>query len=125
MPIDQARRHYDLRMIVAVELAPGDARRPAAGSPIVVQARDVTYADAPTPVVAQARGSVGPGPDPQLGTVDLDLPPDAPRRLELWAHVDVDADSRVSRGDFITMAAYPISQADAGASHRVIVKPVP
>jgi uncharacterized lipoprotein YbaY len=111
-------------MIVVVELAPGAQRRPPPGSPIVVQARDVTYADAPTPIVAQARGTVGEAPSSRLAAVELELPWHAPPRLELWAHVDVDDDTRVSLGDFVTTSAHPITESDAGVPHRVVVKPV-
>jgi len=111
-------------MIVVVELAPGAQRRPAPGSPVVVQARDVTYADAPTPVVSQARGTVGEQESETLAAVELELPAHAPARLELWAHVDVDGDARVSMGDFVTMAAYPVTESDSGGPQRVVVKPV-
>ena len=34
-----------------------------------------------------------------------------PDGTTLWAHIDVDRDGRVSKGDFVTVESYPITSA--------------
>jgi hypothetical protein len=116
-------------MRIIVRLFARDDDRPAAGSPIHVQARDTTYEDGPAPVIASAEGCVRgsgeeqpeEGEEPSgvdgskaqgaLDVVELtvDSLPDSAR---VWAHVDVDGDGRLSKGDFVTMFAYPIPATD-------------
>jgi hypothetical protein len=40
---------------------------------------------------------------------------DAPDRpgLTVWAHVDVDGDGRVSKGDWVTVQSYPLPEGEA------------
>jgi hypothetical protein len=101
-----------MKLIVRV-FAQG-ADRPAAGSPIHVQARDTTYEDGPAPVIASAEGCVrepgdvdGSKAQGALDVVELTVD-SLPGSARVWAHVDVDADGRLSKGDFVTMVAYPI-----------------
>jgi hypothetical protein len=111
-------------MIMMVELAiDDDGERPPAGTRIIVEARDTTLIDVAAPVVAEAAGVVQDSGN-RLAALQLDVPEDAPRNLTIWAHVDVDGDDRVSPGDFITTASYPITESDAGAPRRVLVRQV-
>lgn len=111
-------------MRVIVELGAGNGTRPPAGAPVRVQVRDTTYADTVAPVVAETTALVEHEPGGRLGVVELELAPDAPAELTVWAHVDVDEDARVSRGDFVTTASYPVGASDAGTPLRVVVRQV-
>jgi hypothetical protein len=42
-----------------------------------------------------------------------------PGQCTIWAHVDFDGDGRVSRGDFVTEAVYPVPP---GVQPRVTVR---
>ena len=106
-------------MTLTVEIQPEGATRPAQGSPITVQLRDTSLADAPAIVVAEATGVVRQGGE-CLDTVDLTIS-SVPRHATIWVHVDVDRDGRVTKGDYITTASYPL-QTRQGSPMRVIVR---
>jgi hypothetical protein len=107
-----------------VEIAAGGEERPPPGSPVRVEVRDTTYVDTLAPLVSEASGTVEAGESARLGAVQLDVAPDAPSELTVFAHVDVDQDGKVSAGDFITTAAYPLVVSDAGVPTRVLVRKV-
>ena len=85
--------------------------RPPAGSPIHVQARDTTFEDAAAPVIAAVDCAVSDVADGPLAIAELSLE-SLPTSAIVWAHVDVDRDGRLSKGDFVTMQSYPIPGAD-------------
>ena len=99
-------------MKIIVRISTREAERPPSGSPIHVQARDTTFEDAPTPIIASADGVVRDEPDGPLDTVELRLET-LPDSSIVWVHVDVDRDGRLSKGDFVTMVSYPIPAVDA------------
>jgi hypothetical protein len=114
-----------MRFVRAViEISAEGQERPPPGSPVRVEVRDTTYVDTLAPLVAEASGSVEAGRTARLGAVQLDVAPDAPRELTVFAHVDVDQDGTVSAGDFITTAAYPLAVSDAAIPIRVLVRKV-
>lgn len=117
------RYHRSVTLTVVVDVAPGESAPPRSGAPVVLQLRDMTYVDVANPVVAEARTRAG-AHDTPLAAMQLEVPDDAPRNLGLWAHVDVDEDGRVSSGDFVSTAAYPVTASDAGSPMRVFVKRV-
>lgn len=65
-------------------------------------------------VVGEARATTAGGAS--LATVEIDAP-DTPG-LTAWAHVDVDGDGRVSKGDWVTVQSYPVP---GGVAARVAV----
>lgn len=94
-------------MLVVVEVWAEDLERPPEGIPVRVEARDTSLADAPSEVIAAADGTVRGRLGKWLETVELSLPR-VPAVCTIWAHVDVDRDGRVSAGDLITVASYPV-----------------
>ena len=80
------------------------------GSPLRVEVRDTSLADAPAVLVRRVDVTVA-----AAGTVTSVLvpvePADLPDGASVWAHVDVDRDGRVSRGDFLSMESYPVTAA--------------
>jgi hypothetical protein len=106
-------------MVVTVEISAEGRQRPPVGAPIRVEARDTSLADARSTtlrsVIGEVRGRLG----TWLDTVELELDT-LPVECTIWAHVDVDRDGRVSRGDFITMASFPVPRTeDARVAVRV------
>jgi hypothetical protein len=89
-----------------------DGARLPEGCPIRVEVRDTSLEDAPAPTVAEGRGAVGREPGPQLDTIELRIAT-LPRHTTVWVHVDVDGDGRVSPGDYVTTASYPVPAGDA------------
>jgi uncharacterized lipoprotein YbaY len=84
---------------------------------------DVTRADAPARTVAeQAVANVThPGGEGQPVVFTLRLQQRDPRaRYVVRAHVDVNGDGRVSRGDYISAESYPVLT--FGHSNRVVVR---
>jgi hypothetical protein len=109
-------------MILTVAIHSEGPTKPPAGSPVRVQVRDTGLADAPAVVVAEASGVVRTGQGDCLDTVDLTLG-DVPRHATVWAHVDVDRDGRVSKGDYISTMSYPVPSG-LEVRMRVAVRPV-
>ena len=95
-------------MFVIVDISAEGNQRPPLGAPIRVEARDTSLADAPSETVGAADSEVRGQSGSWLDTVELEVPR-LPSQCTVWAHVDVDRDGRVSRGDFITTAAYPVA----------------
>jgi hypothetical protein len=93
--------------------------RPPAGSPVRVEARDMSLADADPEVIGQASGEVVAGYGSRLAVLQI-VPSGRPATSTLWAHVDCDRDGRVSKGDLITTESFPIpSQDDTELTVRV------
>jgi hypothetical protein len=101
--------------VVVQAAEPGD--RPPAGSPLRVEVRDTTYEDALAETVCGIDAAVRDEPGAALAVVELVLPR-RPDVSPIWVHVDVDGDGRVSLGDYVTMASYPVP---AGDGERVAV----
>ncbi|HEX2221327.1 MAG TPA: hypothetical protein VHK06_02265 [Candidatus Limnocylindria bacterium] len=95
-------------VVIVVELRVEGQERPPAGSPVRVELRDTSYADAPAVTLASGTGRVADDGD-ALARVELEVDR-VPDGTTVWAHVDVDGDGRVSSGDFITMASWPVAQ---------------
>lgn len=111
-------------MRVVVEISVEGAERPPDGVPVHVEVRDTTYVDTIAPLVAETTGTVESNSGARLGSVQLDVAPDAPQELTVFAHVDVDGDGSVSAGDFITTMSYPLGRSDAAAPMRLVVRKV-
>ena len=78
------------------------------GSPLKVEIRDTSLQDVAATVLKQVRANV-PRAD-RVTAVPVRLQVDrVPDAATLWAHIDVDGDGRVSKGDFVTVQSYPIT----------------
>ena len=82
------------------------------GSPLRVELRDTSFADAPAVVVKKVETTV-----PKTGrTASLAVAMGVtavPEGSTVWAHVDVDRDGRVSKGDWISVESYPVTSTTA------------
>lgn len=78
-----------------------------AGSRVNVEVRDTSLADAPSVSLKRANANV-----PRAGrTTAIPLSMEiaaVPRGTTVWAHVDVDRDGRVSKGDYVSVESYPV-----------------
>ena len=97
----------DVGILVDVLVDPAGGAPPPPGTPVHVELRDTSLADAPAVVVAAADAVVQPGGGPQLATVELAAGRPA-SGLTVWAHADVDASGDVSVGDFVTTQSHPL-----------------
>ena len=82
--------------------------RPPAGTPVWVQLRDTSVADAPAVVLAEKKTVVQPGNAPVVASVEFEA--DAvPSDTTVWARVAASGDmQRTQPGDFVTMTSYPV-----------------
>jgi uncharacterized lipoprotein YbaY len=94
-------------MKVHVTIVRADGQPLPPGSPVRVEIRDTSLADAPAVMLKRKAARV-----PKTGSmsvaIDLTTVPDG---TTVWVHVDVDRDGRVSRGDFVSVQSYPITDA--------------
>lgn len=70
-----------------------------------VRVVDASLEDAPSIEVATGSISLA-GPGPHAFSIPFTVKPNV--RYVVQAHVDVDGDGQVSKGDFITMESYPV-----------------
>jgi len=80
-----------------------------AGSPITVEIRDTSLADAPAIILHQLRSTV-----PSANTTTMAVPvrlglAAVPDGTTVWVHIDTDHDGRVSQGDYVTVESYPVT----------------
>ncbi|MEO8577439.1 MAG: hypothetical protein ABI556_12085 [Gemmatimonadales bacterium] len=77
------------------------------GSPLLVELRDTSLADAPAVILKQVKSVLKrAGGEPLRVTMDTGSVPEG---TTAWVHLDVDRDGRVSAGDYITVESYPIA----------------
>ena len=86
------------------------------GTPLRVEVRDTSQADAAAVRVASHTTKVPAAGGPVTVSFNLERVPDG---STVWAHADVDGDGRVSSGDFITMESYPVQR--SGAEQRTTI----
>jgi putative lipoprotein len=98
-------------MLVVVEVNTRDPEPPPMGSRVRVEVRDTSLADAPAVTLGRADGQVR-GRGAWLETLDVEVEA-VPLGTTAWAHVDVDGDGAVSRGDLLTTASYEVPSVDA------------
>ena len=89
-------------------VAAGDEPLPA-GSPLRIELRDTSYADAPAKLLKRVDTTVA--RRGRTTTVSVPLDAEVPDGATVWAHNDVDRDGRVSSGDFLSMESYPVTSA--------------
>jgi uncharacterized lipoprotein YbaY len=93
-------------IVVDVLADPAGGELPPPGTPVHVELRDTSVADAAAVVVASADTVVA-GTGPQLATVRLPAA-HASSRLTVWAHADVTRSGDVSVGDYVTTQSHPV-----------------
>lgn len=81
-----------------------------AGSPLRVEIRDTSLADAPAVLVRRIDVSVAKTGRTSSVSVPIELKT-VPDGSTVWAHIDVDRDGRVSKGDFVSVESYPVTPA--------------
>lgn len=92
------------------------------GAIVRAEVRDTSFADALPEVVAATSGIVEGSSVSQIEGLILDVN-QRPDAGVVWIHVDVNGDGRVSRGDFVSMQAYPLPDSD-DADLEVLVREV-
>jgi uncharacterized lipoprotein YbaY len=97
--------------LVKGEILLGEAERSFTGATVHVQLEDVSYADAPSRVIAE---QVIPNVSHESGTEHAlrfalygNVPDDKGRYI-VTVHVDLQGQGRVSRGDYLSMESYPV-----------------
>src|SRR5688572_13174057 len=80
------------------------------GSPLKLEVRDTSTQDVAAIVLKQVQASVPKADRTTAVTVTLEVAT-VPDGTTVWAHIDVDRDGRVSKGDFVTVESYPVSPA--------------
>jgi hypothetical protein len=108
-----------------VRVVPSEAEgAPPAGTPVEIEIRDVTEADAASVTVAAATGTTD-------ETIEVDVPDEVvadPRRvITVHARVAASGEPRVAPGDWITMRSFPVAppvEGEAAGTTEVQVQPV-
>jgi uncharacterized lipoprotein YbaY len=97
--------------LVEGEILLGEAQRPFTGATVHVQLEDVSYADAPSKVVAE---QVIPDVSHESGTEHTlkfalygDIPDERGRYI-VTVRVDLKGQGRAIRGDYLSMESYPV-----------------
>lgn len=97
--------------LVTGEILLGGVQRAFTGATVHVQLEDVSYADAPSRVVAE---QVIPDVSHEPGTEHIlrfafhgDVP-DEQGRYIVTVHLDLQGQGRVTRGDYLTVESYPV-----------------
>ena len=80
------------------------------GSRLRVELRDTSFADAPAVVVKKIDKTVKKTGRTTSVSVSMDVG-SVGDGFTAWAHIDVDGDGRVSRGDLISVESYPVTPA--------------
>ncbi len=104
-----------MNVAVRVVLASDDDQRPAPGTPVRVELRDTTLADAPSTLVAATDGVLERDGDELVADTVIDVDDDAftpQTALTLWARSGDTARRGVARGDWVTMQSHPVRRAD-------------
>jgi uncharacterized lipoprotein YbaY len=105
---------------LTIVCAGGEAFPP--GSRLIVEIRDTSYADAPSTRLHRAEKAVAKKGKTSSIAVPIKLT-SVPDGATVWAHVDVDGDGRVSKGDYVTMQSYPVTTSSPKTT--IHVKKVP
>jgi hypothetical protein len=80
------------------------------GTPLKVEVRDTSMQDVAAIALKQVHARVPKANHTTAIRVTLDVDR-VPEGATVWAHLDVDGDGRVSKGDFVTVESYPITSA--------------
>jgi uncharacterized lipoprotein YbaY len=97
--------------LVEGEILLGEPQRSFTGATVHVQLEDVSYADAPSKIIAeQAISDVSheSGTEQRLKFALYGDIPDERGRYIVTARVDLQGQGRVIRGDYLSMESYPV-----------------
>jgi uncharacterized lipoprotein YbaY len=98
-------------MEVRVGVVSRNGEAPPVGTPVRIELRDVSLADAPSTVVAAADTTVIEGDEGWLAVATLEVDDATWQRaagLSFWARVAASGAERTSPGDWITMESVPL-----------------
>ncbi len=116
-------RGYGGDMLLSVQVQPADrdAPAPADGTPVHVEIRDVSLADAPASVLAAGDGVTSGAPG-WSADVAVDLPASLPvgGSIAVWARVAASGAESTSAGDWITMQSFPLQQGVTAVTVRPV-----
>jgi serine/threonine protein kinase len=111
-PGDRSARRRTMRaMEVRVGVVSRNGEAPPVGTPVRIELRDVSLADAPSTVVAAADTTVIERDDGRLAVATLEVDDTTWQRaagLSFWARVAASGAERTSAGDWITMESVPL-----------------
>ena len=97
--------------LVKGEILLGEAERSFTGATVHVHLEDVSYADAPSRVVAEQvipDVSHEPGTEHTLRFALYGDAPDEKGRYIVTVHVDLQGQGRVTRGNYLSVESYPV-----------------
>jgi uncharacterized lipoprotein YbaY len=100
-----------------------DRRTPLFRATIHLKIEDASRADAPSITVADKELkdiAIG-GESPPIN-FSIQFKPERQKQYELFVHIDVDGDGKISIGDYINMISYPISSFAFPLSFNVVVR---
>jgi uncharacterized lipoprotein YbaY len=103
-------------MEVRVRVVSGGEGKPEPGTPVRVELRDVSLADAPSKVVASADTVVKEKTDGVIADTTIEVDDATWQRvadLTLWARVASSGAGRTAPGDWITMQSVPLPSTGA------------
>jgi uncharacterized lipoprotein YbaY len=96
---------------VHVRVMARNGERPPAGTPVRIELRDVSMADAPSTTVAAADTTVVDQEEGPLAVATLEVDDATWQRaaaLSFWARAAVSGAERTSAGDWVTMESVPL-----------------
>ena len=97
------------------------------GASVKIEIHDVSRADAKSVTVSTFQIHKLSKHSSTANSIPFELSVDfIPRKVNysIWAHIDVDRDNQISKGDFITMQSYPIKPQNVHEPFIVTVRQV-
>jgi uncharacterized lipoprotein YbaY len=113
-------------MIVSYRISlPEPLMFPSAAS-LRIEIRDTSLIDAPSVTLAATLHHADQLANSRLITGAVELPGQITPKatITLWAHLSLNGEARVSKEDFITTRAYPITNIDEHGQVVVVMQPV-
>src|SRR2546421_9711413 len=95
-------------MLIEVNITSSSGEALPPGSLLKVELRDTSMQDVPAIVMKRVHTSVPKEGRTTALPVTLEVA-GVPDGTTVWAHIDVDRDGRISKGDFMTVESYPIT----------------
>lgn len=116
-------------LVVNGEIVFGEDASPFTGATLIVSLIDTTLADAPSTTIAtEVVREVSFGGSGGGDAISFELravAPDARASYSVRAHLDLDADGRLSRGDYVNVQNYPVRPGPLPTHVSVKVRRIP